>query len=105
MTEPSKICKGAVDFYSNLYASEYQEDLNIAQKFFEGLPKVPAEINTKLEQPLLLPELYSAVMSMANGKAPGIDGIPIEFYTTFWSIMGSDMLTVFMRALPKSSSQ
>lgn len=59
LTEPSEIRERAVDFYSNLYASEYQEDFNIAQKFFEGLPKVPAEINTKLEQPLLLPELSS----------------------------------------------
>ncbi len=67
----------------------------ILHKFFEGLPKVTAEINAVLEQPLSLPELYSAVMNMANGKALGIDGIHIEFYKTFWSIMGSDLLAVF----------
>ncbi len=30
-------------------------------------------------------------MSMENGKSPGIDGLHIEFYTPFWSILGEDL--------------
>lgn len=101
LIEPAEIRKRAIDFYSDLYASEYQENLNITHKFFEGLSEVPAEINAALEQPLNLFELHSAVMSMASGKAPGIDGIPIEFYKTFWSIIGSDMLAVFNESFIK----
>lgn len=101
LIEPAEIRRRTVEFYSALYASDYQEDPNIAHKFFEGLPKVPAEMNAVLEQPLSLPELCSAVMNMANGKAPGIDGIPIEFYKTFWSIMGSDLLAVFNESFAK----
>lgn len=30
-----------------------------------------------------------------GGKAPGIDGIPVEFYKEFWKEMGEDLLAVF----------
>ncbi len=33
------------------------------------------EENAELEMPLSVHELYSAVQGMANGLAPGIDGI------------------------------
>lgn len=48
-----------------------------------------------LEGPLLATELYAALQSMEGGKAPGIDGIPVEFYREFWSVIGEDLLTVF----------
>ena len=30
-----------------------------------------------------------------NGKAPGNDGIPIEFYKTFWDILADQLVNVF----------
>ncbi|KAI3374947.1 hypothetical protein L3Q82_021472, partial [Scortum barcoo] len=44
---------------------------------------------------LTLDELHVALMSLANGKAPGIDGIPVDFYKAFWPVVGEDMLEVF----------
>ena len=32
---------------------------------------------------------------MANGKTPGSDGLPKEFYVTFWDQVGHDRLGVF----------
>ncbi|KAI3376771.1 hypothetical protein L3Q82_000367 [Scortum barcoo] len=37
-------------------------------------------------------------MSLANGKAPGIDGIPVEFYKAFRPVVGEDMLEVFQES-------
>ena len=34
-------------------------------------------------------------MSLANGKAPGIDGLPVDFSKVVWPLLGQDMLEVF----------
>ena len=39
--------------------------------------------------------MTSALKMMKNGKAGGIDGIPFEFYKTFWDILGKDIHEVF----------
>ncbi|KAK3540447.1 hypothetical protein QTP70_030999, partial [Hemibagrus guttatus] len=31
---------------------------------------------------------------MENGRAPGIGGLPVEFYKTFWAVIGQDVLEV-----------
>ncbi len=46
-------------------------------------------------------------MSLSLGRSPGIDGLPTEFYRTFWKIIGSDYFEVvkdciYKGILPKS---
>ncbi len=33
-------------------------------------------------------------MSMENGKAPGIDGLPVDLYKSLWSTLGEDLMEV-----------
>ena len=40
-------------------------------------------------------ETFSALQGMARGKSPGSDGLPVEFYWTFWDLIGSDLVAVF----------
>jgi len=37
-------------------------------------------------------ELYKALQGMESGKAPGIDGLPVDFYKSFWSELKEDLL-------------
>lgn len=53
------------------------------------------EDNGFLSQGFTLTELNQCLNSFKSGKSPGIDGLPIEFYLTFWDILASDLLTVF----------
>ncbi|KAJ3606820.1 hypothetical protein NHX12_026339 [Muraenolepis orangiensis] len=71
--EPSEMRRHATSFYKELFKKEYVEDLELA----------------------LLPFLHAALTSLGNGKAPGIDGLPVEFYKSFWPIVGEDQLEVF----------
>ena len=38
-------------------------------------------------------------MSLKDGKAPGIDGLPADFYTFFWSVIGEDVGDVLRDSL------
>ena len=39
-------------------------------------------------------EVLVALRGMARRKAPGLDGLPMEFYLKFWSILDSDLVSV-----------
>ena len=37
---------------------------------------------------------FAALQGMANGKSPGSDGLPVEFYWTFWDVIGESFTSV-----------
>jgi len=84
LTDPSDIRQRAVGFYKDLYKSEVATELeNEGEFFFENLPQVPESINSGISGPLSMSELQKAFQGMVSGKAPGIDGIPVDFYKSF----------------------
>ncbi|KAJ4933762.1 hypothetical protein JOQ06_006573, partial [Pogonophryne albipinna] len=78
LTGNSQIRQRAVDFYCDLFTSEYTEDDGGFNLFCRGLPTVSEETNKELDGPLTEEELCAALKSMQGGKAPGIDGLPPE---------------------------
>jgi exonuclease III len=99
LTQSDDIRKRAVDFYTELYNCQYTEFDQRGELFFDQLPQLSEDNNASLEQPLSLQELQGALMSTANGKAPGIDGLPVDFYKCFWSTIGVDLLEVINDSL------
>ncbi|KAJ8365005.1 hypothetical protein SKAU_G00138360 [Synaphobranchus kaupii] len=47
-----------------------------------------------LESPLSLEEMGVALGKMRDGRAAGHDGLPKEFFVTFWDLLGPDLLEV-----------
>jgi len=102
LTDPSDIRQRAVGFYKDLYKSEVATELeNEGEFFFENLPQVPESINSGISGPLSMSELQKAFQGMVSGKAPGIDGIPVDFYKSFWSPIGDDLLEVLNTSLAR----
>ena len=95
LTEARDIRQRAVDFYTELYRSEYVDDQETFDSFCSGLPRVSEEANKELEGPLTAGELDRALQGMQGGKAPGIDGLPAEFFKAFWGELRDDLLEVF----------
>ncbi len=101
ITESKEIRKEAVAFYEELYKGEQVVEEETASCFYEGLPQVPEGVNGELVKPFTKEELYNALNSMKCGKAPGIDGIPVEFYKAFWAVVGDDLFDVLNDSLSR----
>ncbi|KAI3354578.1 hypothetical protein L3Q82_019083, partial [Scortum barcoo] len=99
LVEPGQIRRRAVDFYCSLYSSEYEEDNTLQEEFCSELPQVSTETNSRLTEPLQLCELQAALRSMQGQRAPGIDGLTVEFYKAFWDVLAADILDVFNESL------
>ncbi|KAJ3593897.1 hypothetical protein NHX12_006230 [Muraenolepis orangiensis] len=103
ITEPSQIRRRAVSFYSTLYTSEYEEGETLSKGFCNGLPKVSEEANSQLEGPLTIQELQTALQVMQGRRAPGIDGLSVEFNRAYWDVLSNDLLDVFNESLASGS--
>ena len=52
-----------------------------------------------LDSAISYDELSIAVSKLNNNKSPGLDGLPNEFYKTFWPVIGNDMHEVFASSI------
>ena len=91
LTTNLEILKECKNFYQKLYnkpknCSETQKEL------LKNIPKlVQNNQNQKLIKPINKNKLKEAINQMENDKSPGIDGIPIEFYKTFYDKIEKDL--------------
>lgn len=83
-----------VTFYASLFTSQCLVDTE--QRFFlDQLHFKLSDLEQGLCEGLLTNgECKRAVDAMASGKSPGIDGLPAEFYKTFWDLLGDDLTEV-----------
>lgn len=87
--------KEVFNYFSNLFSRENLATGAEEQAIMDCIPRlVSAEMNGALLCPILLPELEKVVFNMKKGKAPGLDGFPIEFFQELWEIIKFDLLKV-----------
>ena len=81
-------------FYSGLFRSQCTDELSrvaLLRNVSVALPPADAEICEGL---LSAEECWAALEGMARRKAPGSDGLPMEFYLKFWDLLGEDLVCV-----------
>ena len=80
-------------FYQNLYSPPASEDDQLDNAFLpSSLPKLDNASNAKCEGYLSSQECWNAVESMPNNKSPGTDGLPCEFYKSFWAYIQGPLI-------------
>lgn len=80
LTDPMDIRRRAFSFYESLYKDELASKYRNDNEFFENLPQVSEEANQKISGALTRGELDKALQGMECGKAPGVDGLPVDFF-------------------------
>ena len=80
-------------FYENLYSSQYPNTDEV-KSYIENI-NVPNILSEKEKEDcdsvINVTELENAVKNMKNNKAPGLDGLPVEFYKIFWTDLKSHL--------------
>ena len=108
ITDASEILKEEKHFYQNMYTSHktYDEmDDNVTyRRFFahdETIPKLTDGEKNQCEGQITEQELLDTLKSCQNGKSPGSDGFPAEFYKFFWSDIKSKLVKALNLAYQK----
>ena len=84
------------NFYSNLFSSDDNVNSNLQNDLINCLcSTVDANDKEDLNRDISLEEVRTALISAANNKSPGIDGIPYEFYRKFFDVIGTDLIDVY----------
>ena len=81
LTENSDILQEQHRYYSELYRKDAHVEFGIKNN--KGV-KISDRDRIKCEKTFSTDEVYQAVKSMRLNRSPGNDGLPIEFYVTFW---------------------
>ncbi len=74
------------DFYAKLYTSDAMTPgtREAQEECWKSVPvKVLPEMNKRLIQDLSLQDITEAIRALPKGRAPGHDGIPMEFFQEF----------------------
>ena len=81
-------------FYSHLYSPKTTSN-NLQNIFLSHLDnKLSPDQTLSCEGPISLSELDTALSQLNANKSPGLDGLPVEFYTTFWPLLKHDFLAL-----------
>ena len=95
ITNQKEILSSIKDFYQNLFMNKDNTlwEANFNDMFFyNNVTSLSENQSQELEGPLKITELSYALKAMKNGKTPGIDGFPAEFFKVFWANSNSSFL-------------
>ena len=94
INDPELIKSYVGKYYEQLYT---KETCNIQkQKIFldSTEKKITDTDNNTLVRSITEAEVYDTISKMNTKKAPGIDGIPVEFFIKFWEIVKNEICEI-----------
>ena len=90
-TTPAGIAEAFVKYYTRTF-QHIQCDGNAFEALMHYLPEAdPTQYKDQLERPIEKEEVYRAIKSGAKRRAPGIDGMSLEFYAVHWELIQNDL--------------
>ena len=101
--ESKEILKMEATFYIELYSSKWCRGRDHIQAYLNGTntPMLTDEEQKDCEGTISLEECHKALKTFQNNKSPGNDGLPAEFYKTFWPEFGSAMVNACNNSFQK----
>ncbi len=95
LTDQNEMMAEAQNFYERLFTKEEHVSLEDQNFFLDKINKtLTQEQKDNLDRIISMEELRISLFDAKKNKTPGYDGLPYEFYQTFWHILGQDFLQV-----------
>ena len=94
VSSPAGLCTSFAAFYSSLFTATPTDPVVQASLLSNITASLSPTEAACCEGLLSHSECLAALQGMARRKAPGLDGLPMEFYLKFWSVLGSDLVDV-----------
>jgi hypothetical protein len=79
-------------YYKSLFGAPATSNVSLVEDLNDDIPQLTQEENNILTAEFLEKEVLDAIEQMEKNKAPGPDGIPVEFYQTFWGLIKEDFM-------------
>ena len=103
ISSPGDLCRSFASFYTSLFTAE-TTDPSVQASLLANLPSALSSGQaSQCEGHLSADECFVALQGMARRKAPGLDGLPMEFYLKFWDVIGADLVSVLNSCLDSGS--
>ena len=90
VTTNKDILKTAQTFYEELYKKAQINKPHQDKLLHNYDKKISDNWHKKLEEKFTEKEIYNSLKDMSEDSAPGKDGLPMEFYRTFWYLIKED---------------
>ena len=93
ITDQKLILKELQSFYQKRYTKQVFNSDNDIQEFLSkiDLPRLSEDEVQSCDGNIQITEVLKALNSMPVNKSPGNNGLPVEFYLTFFDIIGDDI--------------
>jgi exonuclease III len=83
------------DFYKELYTLKTHDKEQRATILENIDPILTNEMNQQLVKEISENEVFTAINTLQDGKSPGIDGLPIEFYKKIWPYLKQEITNMY----------
>ena len=94
VASPEDLCRSFSSFYINLFTAASTDPSAQAEMLGNLSSFLPPADASVCDGHLSVAECFAALQGMAGRKAPGLDGLPMEFYVKFWGVLGKDLVAV-----------
>ena len=100
-------------FHDALFNARLNENLEVQElpnraepdlhqeEFLRDLPQVSQLSSARMESRLTEEEVKEALKGMQNRKSPGEDGLPKEFYSKLWDVVGPEMVNILQETMDR----
>ena len=95
----NELLEAAASFYECLYTASTTDPISTDRLIGSLERSLSDDESSSLELPVSPDEIRNAMSSLATNKSPGIDGLPVEFYRRFWTLVADDLMDVYREVL------
>jgi mannosylglycoprotein endo-beta-mannosidase len=93
--DTSDLLDHATEYYKPLFGLGEGNNMALDANIWSVREKLNEEDNEVLNEPFSETEVKIALDCMVKNKAPGPDGIPVEFFQKCWEIVKHDVMHLF----------